>query len=64
MESVSLDGRGVLKGKIIRFAHMGYISKADLLAGFACLEMALSELGVKIQKGKAVAAAQEELLRV
>jgi aspartate aminotransferase-like enzyme len=56
-------GQGVLKGKIIRFAHMGYIGKADLLVGFACLEMVLCELAVKIEKGKAVAAAEEELLK-
>ncbi|GHT71342.1 serine-pyruvate aminotransferase [Endomicrobiia bacterium] len=56
-------GQGDLKGKIIRFAHMGYIGKADLLVGLACLEMVLSELGVKIEKGKAVAAAEEELLK-
>ncbi|MDR1104594.1 MAG: alanine--glyoxylate aminotransferase family protein [Endomicrobium sp.] len=56
-------GQGDLKGKIIRFAHMGYIGKADLLVGFACLEMVLTELGVNIEKGKAVAAAEEELLR-
>jgi aspartate aminotransferase-like enzyme len=55
-------GQGDLKGKIIRFAHMGYIGKADLLVGFACLEMVLSELGVKVEKGKAVAAAEEGLL--
>ncbi|MDR3256649.1 MAG: alanine--glyoxylate aminotransferase family protein [Endomicrobium sp.] len=57
-------GQGDLKGKIIRFAHMGYIGKADLLVGFACLEMVLVELGVKIEKGKAVAAAEEVLLNV
>jgi aspartate aminotransferase-like enzyme len=56
-------GQGALKGKIIRLAHMGYIDKSDLLVGFACLEMALSELGVKIEKGKAVAAVEEELLK-
>jgi aspartate aminotransferase-like enzyme len=56
-------GQGELKGKIIRFAHMGYIGKADLLVGFACLEMVLSELGVNIEKGKSVAAAQDELLK-
>jgi aspartate aminotransferase-like enzyme len=56
-------GQGALKGKIIRFAHMGYIGKADLLVGFACLEMVLSKLGYKVEKGKAVAAAEEELLK-
>ncbi|MDR2426723.1 MAG: alanine--glyoxylate aminotransferase family protein [Endomicrobium sp.] len=55
-------GQADLKGKIIRFAHMGYIGKADLLVGFACLEMVLVELGMKIEKGKAVAAAEEVLL--
>jgi aspartate aminotransferase-like enzyme len=56
-------GQGYLKGKIIRFAHMGYIGKADLLVCFACLEMVLSELGVNIEKGKAVAVAEENLLK-
>jgi aspartate aminotransferase-like enzyme len=56
-------GQGHLKGKIIRFAHMGYVGKADLLVGFACLEMVLVELGMKIEKGKAVAAAEEVLLK-
>ncbi|MDR1926895.1 MAG: hypothetical protein LBQ13_04450 [Endomicrobium sp.] len=57
-------GQGDLKGKIIRFAHMGYISKVDLLVGFACLEMVLSKLGVKVKRGKAVAAVEEELLKI
>ena len=55
-------GQGALKGKIIRFAHMGYIGKADILVGFACLEMVLTRLGYKLEKGKAVAAAEEALL--
>ncbi|MDR0799990.1 MAG: alanine--glyoxylate aminotransferase family protein [Endomicrobium sp.] len=56
-------GQGDLKGKIIRFAHMGCIGKADLLVGFTCLEMVLIELGVKIEKGKAAAAVEEALLK-
>lgn len=56
-------GQGQLKGKIIRFAHMGYIGRADILVGFACLEMVLSTLGFKVEKGKGVAAAEEELLK-
>jgi aspartate aminotransferase-like enzyme len=56
-------GQGDLKNKIIRFAHMGYMGKADLLVGFVCLEMVLSELGVNIKKGKAVATVEEELLK-
>jgi aspartate aminotransferase-like enzyme len=56
-------GQGALKGKIIRFAHMGYIGKADVLVGFACLEMTLERLGYKLEKGKAVAAAEAELIK-
>jgi aspartate aminotransferase-like enzyme len=56
-------GQAQLKGKIIRFAHMGYIGKADLLVGFACLEMVLSQLGHKFEKGKGVAAVEEILLK-
>ena len=55
-------GQAQLKGKIIRFAHMGYIGKADILVGFACLEMVLIRLGYKVEMGKAVAAAEEVLL--
>lgn len=55
-------GQGALKGKIIRFAHMGYIGKADILVGFSCLEMVLTELGYKFEKGKSVAAAEEVLI--
>ncbi|MFA7074311.1 MAG: alanine--glyoxylate aminotransferase family protein [Endomicrobiaceae bacterium] len=56
-------GQGAVKGKIIRFAHMGYIGKADILVGFSCLEMVLKELGYKVELGKSVAAVQEVLLK-
>jgi aspartate aminotransferase-like enzyme len=56
-------GQGDLKGRIIRFAHLGCIDKTDLLVGFTCLEMVLIELGVKIEKGKAAAAVEEILLK-
>ncbi len=46
-EGISIAGGQVqLKGKIIRIAHMGYITKADLDAGFAALEARLSKAGV------------------
>jgi aspartate aminotransferase-like enzyme len=42
-EGISIAGGQVhLKGKIIRIAHMGYISKADLDLGFAALEKRLA----------------------
>jgi aspartate aminotransferase-like enzyme len=56
-------GQGCLKGRIIRFAHLGCIDKADLLAGFTCLEMVLIELGVKVEKGKAAATVEEIFLK-
>lgn len=45
-ESISIAGGQLhLKGKIIRIAHMGYITREDLEAGFAALEKRLA--GVK-----------------
>ncbi len=42
-EGISIAGGQVhLKGKIIRIAHMGFISKADLDAGFAAVSKRLS----------------------
>jgi aspartate aminotransferase-like enzyme len=55
-------GQGDLKDKIIRFAHMGYIGKTDLLVGFTCLEMVLIKLGVSIERGIAAAAVEEVFL--
>ncbi|MHB2026554.1 MAG: pyridoxal-phosphate-dependent aminotransferase family protein [Elusimicrobiota bacterium] len=44
-EKISIaDGQLHLKGKIIRIAHMGYISKDDLNAGFSALEKHLPDI--------------------
>ncbi len=44
-EGISIAGGQVhLKGKIIRIAHLGFISKSDLDAGFAALEKRLSRV--------------------
>ncbi|MBI3554467.1 MAG: alanine--glyoxylate aminotransferase family protein [Elusimicrobia bacterium] len=44
-ESISIAGGQLhLKGKIIRIAHMGFISKSDLDAGFAALEKRLARV--------------------
>ena len=43
-EGISIAGGQLhLKGKIIRIAHMGFITKADLDAGFAALEKRLAK---------------------
>ncbi len=51
-------GQGEMAGKIFRFAHMGYISPDDVLAGLSALEQALVELGYKGPAGDGVKAAQ------
>ena len=44
-ESISIAGGQLhLKGKIIRIAHMGFISKSDLDAGFAAIEKRLARV--------------------
>ncbi|MBI4375885.1 MAG: alanine--glyoxylate aminotransferase family protein [Elusimicrobia bacterium] len=46
-DGISIAGGQLkLKGKIVRIAHMGYISRADLDAGFAALERRLSQVRV------------------
>ena len=51
-------GQGEMAGKIFRFAHMGFISPEDVLAGFAALEKALSTLNYQFASGSGVKAAQ------
>ena len=51
-------GQGDMAGKLFRFAHMGYISPDDVLAGFRALEQALVELGYKGPSGEGAKAAR------
>ena len=45
-EGISIAGGQLgLKGKIVRLAHMGYISKSDVDAGVAALVRRLSKVG-------------------
>jgi aspartate aminotransferase-like enzyme len=52
-------GQDVLKGKIFRIGHVGYLERADILQALAVLELALGELGYPVKRGDAVAAAEE-----
>lgn len=52
------NGQDVLKGKIIRLAHMGHIDQFDVIAALSGLELALAEMGHSLEPGKGVAAAQ------
>ncbi len=54
-------GQGDLKGKIVRFSHMGYQDGFDTLAQVSGLEMALRDLGYDTDLGAGVAAAQKVL---
>lgn len=51
-------GQDELKGKIVRLAHMGYIDYFEVLSALAGMELALLEMGYKLELGQAVAAAQ------
>jgi aspartate aminotransferase-like enzyme len=50
-------GQGELKGKIIRFSHMGYVDAFDTIAVLAALEMTLAGQGYKFTPGAGVSAA-------
>ena len=51
-------GQGDLKGRIVRFSHMGYVDMFDTLGVIAALEMALKAQRYDIKVGSGVAAAQ------
>ena len=51
-------GQGDLKGKIIRFSHMGYVDAFDTIGAIAALELTLLGQGYGMTIGSGVAAAQ------
>ncbi|MDP3732007.1 MAG: alanine--glyoxylate aminotransferase family protein [Candidatus Omnitrophota bacterium] len=56
-------GQAELKGKVFRIAHMGFIEEFDIIAGIACLEKVLHQMGYKFNLGAGLKAAQEVFLR-
>ena len=56
-------GQAELKGKVFRFAHMGFIEEFDIIAGIACLEKVLKQLGYVFELGAGVRAAEEVFLK-
>jgi len=58
---MAAGGQGEMAGKIFRFAHMGYISPEDVLAGLAAVEDALGVLGYTVSAGAGVKAAKAVL---
>jgi aspartate aminotransferase-like enzyme len=59
----SVGGQAKLEGRIVRIGHMGYTDEIDVIATLAALEMALAELGLDVEPGCAVTAAQRVLIR-
>lgn len=51
-----------LANKVVRIGHLGYVFETDILATLATLEMTLLKMGVPIELGAGVRAAQEEML--
>jgi aspartate aminotransferase-like enzyme len=59
--TIFAGGQDHLKGKIIRIAHLGFISRFDLLDGLAALEFALAEEGYQGDLGQGVKTAMQVL---
>jgi len=57
-------GQGILKGKIIRIAHMGFADKMDIIIAVSALEMALKKIGHPVELGAGVRRAQEVFLNI
>ena len=58
----TVGGQDKLKGQIVRIGHMGYTDELDVIATLAALEMALADLGIDVEPGRAVTAAQQVLM--
>ena len=54
-----IGGQGMLRGKIVRFGHIGYVDSNDVVVALAALERELAELGADVERGTAVPAALE-----
>jgi aspartate aminotransferase-like enzyme len=57
---VTANGQGEMQGKIFRVAHLGYFDYLDTIAFLGAMEhIAKDTLGLKVEFGQAVAAAQK-----
>ncbi|HJS69172.1 MAG TPA: alanine--glyoxylate aminotransferase family protein [Gaiellaceae bacterium] len=54
-----IGGQGQMRGKIVRFGHIGYVDVNDVTVALAALERALVGAGADVERGVAVAAAHE-----
>ncbi len=56
-------GQDELKGKIIRFAHLGFVNRFDVLDGIAALEFVLAEEGFAFDLGSGVKQAMQVMAK-
>jgi alanine-glyoxylate transaminase/serine-glyoxylate transaminase/serine-pyruvate transaminase len=52
-------GLSKVAGKVFRIGHLGDTNEVMMLAGIAGAEMAMRDVGIDVQPGSGVAAAQE-----
>jgi aspartate aminotransferase-like enzyme len=52
-------GQGEMKGKLFRLGHMGYAAELDTIVALSALEQVLAELGLPVDFGASVRAAQK-----
>jgi aspartate aminotransferase-like enzyme len=52
-------GQGEMKGRVFRLGHMGYAAEFDVIAALAGLEQVLADLGLPVDFGAGVRAAQK-----
>jgi len=52
-------GQGEMKGKVFRLGHMGYVAEFDVITALAALEQVLADLGLPVDFGASVRAAQK-----
>ncbi|MHB1404745.1 MAG: pyridoxal-phosphate-dependent aminotransferase family protein [Desulfitobacteriaceae bacterium] len=55
-------GQKKLENKIVRIGHVGYVAETDILVTLACLEMTLQTLGIPVEYGAAVKAAERVIM--
>ena len=59
--AIFAGGQDRLKGKILRFGHLGFFDKLDLIAGMGALEMSLKDCGYEFDFGAGTAALMRRL---
>jgi aspartate aminotransferase-like enzyme len=57
-------GQKKLKGKIFRIGHIGYVDEFDVITAISAVEITLSQMGYQVQKGNAIKAIEEELIKM